>query len=63
MKIQVLELPTEYLGEAAHTPYALIISEVPESELDDVIAQVQEVNTDIPTNPVWSWVTTLEVEL
>ena len=26
MKIQVLELPTEYVGEQSKTPYALIIS-------------------------------------
>jgi hypothetical protein len=63
MKIQVLELPTEFLGEASHTPFALILSSVPEDELDDVIESVADVDPDQPGNPVWAYVTTLEVEL
>ena len=60
MKIQVLELPTQYLGEASTTPYALIFSEVPEEEEDD-LKEVAKRFYEAHNAPEWVFLTALEV--
>lgn len=41
MKIQTLELPMEHVGEYSRTPYALIISEVPQANVQRIMAATQ----------------------
>lgn len=58
MKIQVLELPMEHVGEYSTTPYALIGSEIPE----DYVARWGEALAAIE-GPAWTMATNDEVVL
>lgn len=61
MKIQILELPTSYVGEYSNTPYALIFSEVPKKRKE--VAGVADKLTETGNGPDWWIVTEHEVEL
>lgn len=62
MKLQILELPTEYVGDYSHTPYAVILSEVPKESVEAVTAAFKNL-TETVKDLSWSIATDLEVEL
>lgn len=65
MKIQVLELPTEALGDYLRTPYALIVSEAgTDQQAAYVSMQLSPLTeTEKPSMPEFVFVSKDEVEL
>ncbi len=63
MKIQVLELPTEYLGDVGHTPYALVLSEVGTDAQAERYSRMTDALKNFDGGPSYVIVTTDAVEL
>lgn len=62
MKIQILELPMQHVDGYSHTPYAVILSEVPEEEAPSATESLQHLS-DTVEDISWTLHTSYEVDL
>lgn len=63
MKLQILELPTEYVGDYSKTPYAVIVSEVPSEAVEGWGKAMETLKRDSSGTIYWTLVTEEKVEL